>query len=553
MIRVCVVILVANFAFTAAGSKAEGQTPIEFPDADVRQHRVSPLKFIHTDHFDRQSIFLHDTIKLAVTVGTDGAVESASAVEGPKEFFAEAETIERSQRFKPFEKGGIPVRAMIKDYVRLAPPEQWAAQRTPFPKIKDWASLRMTLSRTSCFGTCPSYSVEVRGDGEVTYHGKAFVLITGEHHSRIPKKQVEQLLGKFRQADFFSLKDEYQASITDNPTETTSIELDGLKKQVKDYVGSYDGMPDVVSDLEKVFDELSGSEKWIKETNETWPSLIAEHWDFRANTNENAELFASVTATGSKDLIGRFVNAGAPAWGMSTQGRGQRSALENAAARQDLDLVRRLLEQGDNKIPAAVLFQTLRAAARSGNLDLVRLLIEHGADVNGSPADSRDLETVLMAATQSGKAEVVDEILLHHPDVNARGYTGQTALIVLLQRGRRAGDMESIARALISHGASLDQVDEMGRTPLFATCMASKAIKVLVSAGANVNARDPSGLTPLMNCSYLKDAVEELLAAGADPSLRDRYGKTAAQHARDLGSKETADLLDAAAAKKANQ
>jgi ankyrin repeat protein len=83
--------------------------------------------------------------------------------------------------------------------------------------------------------------------------------------------------------------------------------------------------------------------------------------------------------------------------------------------------------------------------------------------------------------------------------------------------------------------------------------MAPKAIKVLVAAGADVNARDRSGTTPLMNCSYLKDAVQELLTAGADPLLQDRYGRTAAQSARNAGSKETADLLDVAVKKKTNQ
>src|SRR5215467_9823862 len=164
----------------------------------------------------------------------------------------------------------------------------------------------MTLSRTSCFGSCPSYSVEVQGDGAVTYRGNGNVLITGEHHSRISRKQVEQLLARFRQADYFSLKDQYTASITDNPTHTTAIEFDGLKKQVKDYVGIYEGMPDVVSELEIAFDQLSGTEKWIKGTSETLPSLAAEHWDFSANTSENAALFANVVSSGSKDLIDRF-------------------------------------------------------------------------------------------------------------------------------------------------------------------------------------------------------------------------------------------------------
>lgn len=551
MIRVCLVVLAASFAIIAAVDKASAQTPIEFSDAEIRQHRTSPFKVIHTDHFDPRSNFTGDTITLEIIVGTDGIVESAHAVNGPKEFFVEAETLERSQRFKPFEKDGGPVRAAIKDYVRLAPPEQWAAQRIPFPKINDWASLKMTLSRTSCYGACPDYSVEVRGDGTVTYRGKGWVLITGEHHSRISRKRVKQLFAKFREADYFSLKDQYRAGITDNPTQTTTIEFDGRKKQVIDYVGLYDGMPDVARNLEDALDDIAGIEKWVKETSETWPSLVAEHWNFRANTNENAELFASVVSGGSKELIERFVDAGAPAWGLSNTGRGRPSALERAAAKQNVDLVRRILDM-DKNVPPAVLFQSLRAAARSGDLELVRLLIEHGAEVNGSPADSQDPITVLMAAAGSGKADVVDEILLHHPDVNAKAYTGQTALALSLRNARRSQDIEHITQALISHGASVTQVDDMGRTPLFEACIAPAAIKVLAAAGADVNARDSLGLTPLMICIYAKEAVQALLDAGADTSVQDRRGRNAARQARDSGFKETADLLEAAARKKAD-
>jgi ankyrin repeat protein len=551
MIRVCIVIFAVNLGITATCCLARAQTPIDV--AVARQHRLSPLGVIHTDGEPGLS---HARIWLQITVGTDGTVESARAMYGPKElkgFFAEAETIGRSQRYKPFEEGGVPVRAVFMEDVYLAPPEQWAAQRIPVPKIKDWASLRMTLFRGMCFpNSCPSYSVEVRGDGAVTYHGETVVFIGGEHRGWISREQVEQLVAKFRQADFFSLRDEYRVSgIYHGPTATTSIEFDGLKKQVKHAAGLWVGMPGVVSELEKAFDELAGTEKWIRETSETLPSLLAEDWDFGAETDENAELFGYAVANGSKGLIEQFLNAGAPVWATTKGSLGEYSPLENAAARADIDLVRRMLDQEDD-IPPVVLFQALRAAAESGDLGLVRLLIEHGADVNGSPANEYHSGTALMAAVQSGKGDVVDEILLHHPHVNAKNF-GRTALF-FLERDGGPGDAEHIVKALISHGSRLDQVDHQGRTPLFAACTAPKAIKALVAAGADVNARDHFGETPLMNCSDSKDAVEALLEAGADPSLQDHDGATAARHARAYkDSKETVDLLDAAVKKKASQ
>lgn len=535
---------VALGIFIAAIGAAQ-QTPVEFPDTQAQQHRIGEAAFIHTERFDNRSIFLHDSITLAVIVSTDGHVESAHSIEGPQEFYADAEIIERSQQFKPFEQNGIPVRAAIKDYVHLAPPEAWLGRRVPFPEIKDWNTLRMTLSRTTCFGTCPGYSVEVRGDGAVTYRGKMFVLVTGEHHIRISKKRVEELFANFRKADYFSLQDEYRAGITDNPTKTTSIEFDGRKKQVIDYAGHYAGMPDVVGELEQSFDRLTGTDKWIKETTETWPSLLAEHWDFKVNTAENAELFSSVVSSGSKELVDQFVAAGAPAVMMSKSIYGRRSPLESAAARGNLDLVRRILNVHDD-VPAPAMFQTLRAAAASGNLELVRLLIEHGADVNGSPADPKDLGTVLIAAAQSGKADVVKEILLHRPDVNARSYVDQTALNMALQRGGDANYSPTIVESLISYGADVSQTDEQGRTPLFVACNTPQAVKLLVAAGANVNARDKAGQTPLMNCSYRKDFVAAMLEAGADPSLHDRHGETALDRARRMSSKDAAEMIELA-------
>jgi ankyrin repeat protein len=219
--------------------------------------------------------------------------------------------------------------------------------------------------------------------------------------------------------------------------------------------------------------------------------------------------------------------------------------LETAAAKGNLDLVRRMLDTREN-VPAPVMFQTLRAAAQSGNLELVLFLIEKGADVNGSPADAKDFVTVLMAAVQSGKADVVKEILLHRPDVNATGNGGPTSLTTALQRGSDRDYAPTIVESLIAYGANVSQTDEQGRTPLFAACNTPQAVRLLVAAGADVNARDKAGQTPLMNCSYKKDFVAAMLEAGADPSLRDFRGETALDRARRMSSKDAAELIEAA-------
>ena len=72
-----------------------------------------------------------------------------------------------------------------------------------FPPVKDWSSLRIRLERDVCLGTCPSYTVEIAGDGSVVYNGRACVAAQGERRARIPAEAVRGLVAKFRDLDFW--------------------------------------------------------------------------------------------------------------------------------------------------------------------------------------------------------------------------------------------------------------------------------------------------------------------------------------------------------------
>ena|SRR5215831_14883583 len=74
-----------------------------------------------------------------------------------------------------------------------------------FPEIHDWNSLRIILSRSPCYGRCPTYDVEIHGDGTVLYNGKANVATKGRHTAKISRASLEELVDTFRKADYFSL------------------------------------------------------------------------------------------------------------------------------------------------------------------------------------------------------------------------------------------------------------------------------------------------------------------------------------------------------------
>ena len=144
-----------------------------------------------------------------------------------------------------------------------APQERRPDIKVEFPEIKDWSSLRITLSRTVCFGTCPSYRVEIRGDGTILYRGDNFAAVKGERTARIAPAAVKALFEKFRRADFFWLFDTYTASVTDMPSYELTLSFDSHDKSVRDYAGQMVGMPAVVRDLEQAVDDTAQTKRWV--------------------------------------------------------------------------------------------------------------------------------------------------------------------------------------------------------------------------------------------------------------------------------------------------
>jgi len=241
-------------------------TPVEINEPLIL-HYVGKLAVIHGDRSSTPTPY--EEIQLEVIVTPLGTVEYAHAIHGPAEYLQQAEELEMARRFRPFRKAGKAVTASIQDSVSIVPPEQWGTKQ-PFPEVTDWNSLRFTLERPegNCL-SCPAYRLEVRGDGSVTFEGLNFVpsvkyhdellktVIVGKYHGKISRQQIEDLLEKFRQADYFSLLDKYAQPAFDLETVKTSLIVDGKIKKVTDYGGLELGIPEAVIDLETALDEAA--------------------------------------------------------------------------------------------------------------------------------------------------------------------------------------------------------------------------------------------------------------------------------------------------------
>jgi len=93
----------------------------------------------------------------------------------------------------------------------------------------------------------------------VEYEGVQYVATCGKQQARITADQVRDLVTKFYDAGYFSLRDSYRATVTDNPTTYTSIVIEGRAKHIEDYVSG----PPELKRIEEAIDEAAGAEKWI--------------------------------------------------------------------------------------------------------------------------------------------------------------------------------------------------------------------------------------------------------------------------------------------------
>ncbi|HEY1924641.1 MAG TPA: DUF6438 domain-containing protein, partial [Candidatus Acidoferrum sp.] len=119
---------------------------------------------------------LSDFVKLDVVVGPDGKVKSATPMEGVRAAYPGAMAQAMTWKYAPFEKDGSPTTVHIEEYIDVVPPEVLPTVHHSFPKINDPSRVVMTLSRSGCFGFCPSYSVEIHGDGATVFKGEGFVV-----------------------------------------------------------------------------------------------------------------------------------------------------------------------------------------------------------------------------------------------------------------------------------------------------------------------------------------------------------------------------------------
>jgi len=516
----------------------------------AREHEIKP----HRQTIPMEGVTSgFNQLRLTLIVSPAGGVVSADASGAPNtlEFWPQLQNEVRSWKFTPFEKNGQAVTAEIEEYIDLVPPERLPKKHLAAPVVRPTSKVRITLERTGCYGSCPSYIVAIGTDG-IVFNGRSFVVAIGSHTDSVDAPEVRQLAKKFVASDFYSMDAVYRVEVTDMPTYSLSIEIDGHKKEVEDYVGEWGGMPAIIAELEDEVDAFANTQRWINGNDGLVQALEAEKFNFK--TLQAQDMVKASANRGKDGTVREFLEAGVPldplpvpqqhersmpryleSMGWLTAAGGQPEALHvliNAEASKK--------DQDDKDLALAV-------AASSGKVEAARALIAYGANPNrdfsnpiaAAPGEQRvheeDAGGVLFHAAESGKPEMVREILLYHPDLEMRNRAGKTALFAAGESryGDEEGTRVECVRLLADAGANVNARDSDGNTPLHETFL-TDVEKELLERGADVNARNKDGETPIFT-NVDNEAIPLFIEHGADVSIRNNNGQTVMEAAQGKG------------------
>jgi hypothetical protein len=408
-------------------------------------------------------------------------------------------------RYSPFIRDGRAVGARVGEqiYEEEAPQSHLAPPDVPLQQV------HVGLQRTGCFGTCPSYSVHLYGDGRVVYEGSSFVDVTGEHVFRVPPDRIAKLVASLRAKGLWSLRESYQAPVTDNPGYVLTLEFGGQTHEITDYVGHRAGMPRGVSQFEDEVDEAAYADAWIHFGMFALERLKAAGFNFRSQAG--ADLLArTIVNDRSHDdrAMLRLVELGAPITGAKPP-----DELYCCLPRNLLD--------------AALVNQ--RAA-------VIDALIDRGALETNGTADQQKIDAAFRAAVIGGRLELVQKIwsvsgTRQHPSLTfddesddeppVKKESPVTLLLHLSRHHTQPWQGLEIARWLSAQGCDLKAARANGNTLLHIATEADdlQFVRYLLSQGLDPSTKGHYG--PALGAAEDEDIAMALLEAGTDVSLMD--------------------------------
>ena len=412
--------------------------------------------------------------------------------------------------YTPFtDDTGAPVETSITEWIHE---EERYRTIVPLPDGPA-SSFSVTLERTGCSGSCPDYSITIKGDGSAVFDGRSDSDVTGKQSYSLGPDAVAAVIEAARQTQIWSARDKYIARVTGGPTNVVTLHIGGKSKTIVDYEGALVGMPSAVTRFEAAVDKAGGTADYIHLTTEGVERLGTEGFEFASQAGADLLAVTNADKAVSDDTVLALIQAGAPVRG------GHTSSIHGAGNAEDSPL--------------------LRNAIRLGRRKTVQALIGKGVLMQDGKPDQAAIDDAFDTAISAGRMELVQSLWAWHPALtftdSFRDGPARTVPVTLLLNKVEQTDWDgfAIAQFLLDQGCDLNARDAGGSTLLHIAAASGDAglMRYLLDHGAKVGATNEDGQAPLDVSSA--DAVSLLLLdAGADPLHRPDNGYTFAEVAR---------------------
>jgi ankyrin repeat protein len=357
----------------------------------------------------------------------------------------------------------------------------------------------------------------------------------------VSKADVASLLQKFKSADFFSLKDEYRAAVTDNPTYILSIDTGNGRKTVVDYVGKEAGMPAVVTTLQDDVDRVADTERWINGLPSVIPILKAANADFHGIIG--LELMDAAAERGDLATLRKLKTIGAPLFGdglsplnsairekhnaavewligngaLKQQGAYELALQTSVSKRNHTAFNAVLRAKVQKRIPKDLATKLLQGAAENADLKIVNIMLANGANPNGDKGAPGLPDPPLFDAANGIGSE---------------------------ERGSSIIERRQVVSRLLDAGADIKYCLNNYCSSVLWGVSDRGIAKMLLDAGADPNFRDSDGEHILFNVSHEEVALL-LIQSGADlKAVRPADGMTLREWAKYQKWPAVIDLLN---------
>lgn len=113
----------------------------------------------------------------------------------------------------------------------------------------------LSLTKTPCFGECPSFTLKIYSNGLAVLDGKKYVNNIGLYEMMLTPDEMKGFTKICNDAQLFALKNDYTERVMDLPTTTLVYHHDGETKRISGNMMFPQGFKNVVKECMDLLDD----------------------------------------------------------------------------------------------------------------------------------------------------------------------------------------------------------------------------------------------------------------------------------------------------------